>query len=246
MVDGGGHPGTNERDGGDDPGARVVVPFLRHRGVSAIDLLVATHPHDDHLQGLVAVVERLQVRQALDSGFPAASPPCVRLRDALARRGIPVRRARRGQVIDLGGGARIEVLGPPHPFLAGGRSDANNASIVLRVVYKKARVLLTGDAEEEAEASLVASGQDLRADVLKTGHHGSRWSSTDSFLDQVRPQIAVISCGKNNSFDHPHAQTLGRLGRRNVHVLRTDRDGAVTVETDGARVRATPTIRKNH
>ena len=241
MVDGGGHPDTDEREGG-DPGARVVVPFLRHRGVNTVDLLVATHPHDDHVQGLIAVTERLRVRQALDAGYPESTSPIYRrLRDRLQRSHIPVTVARRGQQIALGGGARLEVLGPPGVVL-GGHSPENNHSIVLRLVYGRARILLTGDAEVEAEADLLASGQRLSADLLKVGHHGSRWSSTEAFLDRVSPSLAVISCGKNNIYNHPHPEVMERFRRRGIRVFRTDQDGGVTVETDGARIRVTPTI----
>ncbi len=243
VVDAGGQPGTDEGSGS-DPGARVVVPFLRSRGVNTVDLIVATHPHDDHVQGLIAVVDRLRVLEALDCGFPnPPSPIYKRYRERLHRRGVPVAVARRGQEINLGGGARMEMLGPP-PHVLGGHSPENNHSVVLRLTYGRARILLTGDAESEAEADLLARGYDLRADVLKIGHHGSRWSSTDAFLNAIAPSVAVISCGRHNVFNHPHAETLARLAARNVRVFRTDQNGAVTVETDGASVRVTPTVKK--
>lgn len=243
VVDGGGHPGTNERDG-DDPGARIVVPFLRHRGIQVVDLLVPTHPDDDHVQGLNAVVQRLRVRAALDSGHPGASESYGRLREKLRKRGIPLLRARRGQTIDLGAGARIEVLHPPERYLVGTRSPTNDNGVVLRLVYGRARLLLTADAEEAAETSLLASGQDLSADLLKVGHHGSRWSTGGRFLTRVAPTLAVVSCGRNNRYDHPHPEVLQRLDRHRVRVFRTDRHGAITVETDGTHLRVTPTLAK--
>ncbi len=242
VVDGGGHPDTDERSGG-DPGARVVVPFLRHRGINTVDLIVATHPHDDHVQGLIAVTKRLRVRQALDAGYPGSGSPIYRrLREQIRSRRIPVMTARRGQRIDLGGGARLEVLGPGSSGVLGGHSPENNHSVVLRLVYGRARFLLTGDAEAEAEADLLASKQRLSADLLKVGHHGSRWSSTEPFLERVAPRLAVISCGRGNGFNHPHPEVVQRLARRGVRVFRTDRHGALTVETDGARIRVTPTV----
>lgn len=239
VVDGGGRPDTDERDG-DDPGARVVVPFLRQRGISVVDLLVPTHPDDDHAQGLIAVAERLRVRAALDGGWGGGGAVYARLRRRLQSRGVPVLRARRGQVLDLGGGARLEVLHPASHSLG----SANENSVVLRLVYGRARLLLTGDAGAEAEADLLASGQELSADLLKIGHHGSRGASTEAFLRRVAPALAVISCGRNNAFGHPHPDTLRRLIRRGVRVFRTDRDGALVVETDGRRLRVTPTTRR--
>lgn len=233
VVDGGGIPQTDEREGS-DPGSRVVVPFLRSRGISTIDLLVATHPDDDHVQGLVAVTERLQVRAALDSGLPASVGPCARLRAAWKVRGIRTHTARRGQSFDLGGGVWLDVLHPAEPLLHGTRSDDNNNAIVLRLRYGQVRVLLTADAEQDAEQSLLRSGQDLRAQVLKVGHHGSRGSSSAAFLAAVHPEQAVLSCGRNNRFGHPHRETLERL--RGVTLWRTDQQGAVRLETEGREV----------
>jgi len=245
VIDGGGRPGTNERDGS-DPGSRVVVPFLRRRGVSTVDLLVATHPDDDHVQGLVAVASRLNVRAALESGFEeegkGKAPAAGRLRALLRARRVPVRRATRGQSIDIGGGARLEVLGPPEPLLSGSPSDANENSVVLRLVYGRARVLFTGDAGGAAESDLLRAlpPSALRADVLKAGHHGSRHSTSEEFLAAVRPSAAILSSGKNNLYGHPSPQVMDRLARGGVRAFRTDRQGAITVETDGRRVRVTP------
>lgn len=241
VVDGGGRPGIDERAGG-DPGTRIVVPFLRHRGIRTVDLIVPTHPDDDHVQGLIAVVDRLTVRAALVGDFSGDSESYARLRERLQRRRVSVLKAQRGQVIDLSGGARLEVLHPPSPSVAGGLLTANNESIVLRLVYGRARLLLTGDAEWEAEASLLAARCDLSADLIKIGHHGSRGSSTTAFLKRVAPTLAVISCGRGNTYRHPHPEVLERLERHGIRVFRTDRDGAVVVETEGTRLRVTPTI----
>jgi beta-lactamase superfamily II metal-dependent hydrolase len=126
------------------------------------------------------------------------------------------------------GPVRLEVLHPAFPFLHKTHSDPNNNSIVLRLEVGGSRVLLSGDAEAEAEAAL--ADQDVRADVLKVGHHGSAFSTGDAWLDRVQPRLAVISCGRHNSFGHPSPVTLERLRRHGVRTYRTDRDGAVTLE----------------
>lgn len=240
VVDGGGIPGLDPRLG-DDPGSRVVVPFLRSRGISTVDLIVPTHPDDDHVQGLIAVVNLLTVRTVLDGTLSTDTGGYALLRDRIKARRVRVDTARRGQRVDIGGGAFLEVLHPTARRL-GGRSAANNDSVVLRLVYGKARILLTGDTEEEAEFDLLASEQDLTADVLKVGHHGSRWSSTESFLDAVHPSVAVISAGRSNSFGHPSRDVLTRLEQRKTRVFRTDRHGAVMVQTDGTRIQVIPTV----
>ncbi|MBC8104774.1 MAG: MBL fold metallo-hydrolase [Cytophagales bacterium] len=237
VVDGGGRPGTDETWGG-DPGTGVVVPYLRSRGISTVDLLVATHADDDHAQGLNAVAGRLGVRAALINGYPGESAPYHRLLKRLRGKRVPLYIARRGQRLDLGAGARLEILGPTDTPLLGGRSPSNNQSIVLRLVYGNSRFLFTGDAEQEAESDLCgAPGLDLAAEVLKVGHHGSRWSTSAPFLRAVHPGIAVISAGRANSYGHPHRELMDRLRSRGVRVFRTDLQGAVTVETNGTALK---------
>lgn len=234
VIDGGGSPRTDEREGR-DPGTRILVPFLRSKGISAVDLLVATHPDDDHVQGLSAVVHRLRVRSALVNGFPVKSnTPAARLQEALKVRGVPIYVAQRGKDIPLGDGARLEILHPRQPFLTGGRSDDNENAIALRLVYGDLRVLFAADIEEFAEQDLLASGQSLSAQVLKVGHHGSRWSSSEAFLKAVGPKVAIISCGRDNNFGHPHKETLARLN--GVKIYRTDQQGAITLESDGKAI----------
>jgi competence protein ComEC len=236
VIDGGGKPGTDETLGG-DPGSRVVVPYLRSRGISSVDLLVATHADDDHAQGLNAVTGRLAVHAALINGYAGTSKPYNRLLARLRSRHVPLYIARRGQTIPLGDGARLEILAPTDEPILNGRSASNNQSVVLRVVFGRSRFLFTGDAEEEEEIDMVqAQNITLAADVLKVGHHGSRWSSTEKFLGAVGPSLAIISAGRNNNFGHPHPEVLERFRRRGTRIFRTDQQGAVTVETDGNRL----------
>ena len=243
VVDGGGIPRSDPQAGA-EPGSRIVVPFLRSRGISCVDLLIATHPDDDHVQGLLAVTERLAVRAALDSGLPAPPDSLMgRLRALWKARGITVHTARRGQRFDLGRGAHLEILHPGERLITGSRSDDNNNAIVARLVYKKVRVLFTADAELEAEQDLLASGQDLSADVLKVGHHGSRGSTNARFLEAVAPHAAILSCGRNNRFGHPHKETLARLVEQSVKVFRTDQQGALALESDGEGFSLTPLSR---
>jgi len=241
VVDGGGHPGTDERLGS-DPGNRVVVPYLRSRGVQRVDLLVPTHPDDDHVQGLNAVVENFGVEAALDGGYPGTSAPYTRLIGRLHTHRIPIYVARRGQRIALGDGVELQVLNPPDHAVMGQHSPTNDNSVVLRVIYGKSRFLLTGDAEAEAESEMLGHCADLSADVLKAGHHGSRWSTNAPFLDAVHPSIAIISCGENNVYNHPHPELMDRLTARGIHIYRTDRQGAITVETDGRTIGVRTTV----
>jgi competence protein ComEC len=234
VIDGGGKPGTDETLG-DDPGSRVVVPYLRSRGISTVDLLIATHADDDHAQGLNAVAGRLNVQTALVNGYAGTSKPYNHLLMRLRSKRVPLFIARRGQTLPLGDGARLEILAPTDKPIQG-RSLSNNQSIVFRLVFGKSRFLFTGDAEGEEENDILASGTNLSADALKIGHHGSRWSSTGPFLKAVHPSVAIISAGRKNNFNHPHLEVLERCQKLGIRVFRTDLQGAVTIETDGNRL----------
>ena len=234
LVDGGGRSQISEDE---VIGMRVVEPFLRREAVNRIDVVVLTHPHDDHLQGLLSVVRDFRVGMVLDSGIPHGSETYQRLLSLVKAKGIPYRRAVRGQVIDFGDGVRAEVLHPPSVRLAGTGDNANNNSIVLRFTCQGSALLLTGDAGMEAESDILASGVQLRSDVLKVAHHGSRGATSDRWLDAVQPRLAAISVGKSNPFGHPSREVLDRLSAHGTEVYRTDRDGAVILEITAGRQR---------
>lgn len=224
-------------DGGPAHQAPALTAFLSAHVHGPLDLILLSHRHEDHLGGLPAVVRGTGTKLFLDAPAAHAGPDYDVLMRELDARGVPARQAARGRRIDLGGGAVITLLGPPEPPITGSRSDVNANSVVARLTYGQVSFLFAGDAEAPTEAWLLASGQELRADVLKVAHHGSRYASRVRFLRAVGPQVAVISAGAGNEYGHPAAITLERLSRVGATVYRTDLDGDVTVETDGASVR---------
>lgn len=236
LIDGGGLVGSPI-----DVGERAVAPLLAARRRSKLAAVVLTHPHPDHHLGLGAVVPRVEDVGALwDNGQGEAEGAGGAYADLLAHvrgRRIPVLSPRELCGARTVGGARVEVLAPCPDAVAD--RAANDNSFVLRIVFGERAILMTGDAEHEEEQELIArshdegAGVDLRADVLKIGHHGSRTSSSPAFLAAVSPSVAVISCGVRNRFGHPHPSTLYALGRAGARVLRTDRDGSVVITTDG-------------
>jgi len=234
LVDGGG-----EVEGhltGYDIGARRVVPALRRLRLRGIDVLLLSHPHEDHVGGLVAVLQNFPVGLVLDSGFVHPAPSYPRFLRLVEEKQVPYRLARRGQLLDLGGGAAAVLLNPREPLVIGSGSDVHANSVVARLVYGTASVLLTGDIEALTEAILLSEGTDLRSTVLKVAHHGSATSSTPAFLEAVAPRVAVISVGAMNPFGHPHRATLDALHAVGAAVYRTDVHGAVTVSTDGTQL----------
>ncbi|HLE76931.1 MAG TPA: DNA internalization-related competence protein ComEC/Rec2, partial [bacterium] len=234
LIDGGGDLEGLPR--GSDVGVRRVVPALRRLGVRRLDVVVLSHPHEDHAGGLAAVLKNFRVGLVLDAGLPHPAPGYVTLLRWIERTGIPYRLARRGMRLDLGGGVHAVVLHPEEPLLVGTGSDANLNSVVLRVTYGAIGVLFPGDLEAPIEWRLVDTGDDLGSTVLKVGHHGSVTSSTPEFLDAVRPAVAVISVGAWNPFGHPHRRTLEALADIGATIYRTDEHGAVTMTTDGRRL----------
>ena len=222
LVDGG-------SEGSSDIGYKLIEPFLRRQGVNRIDVLVLTHPHADHLSGLTAVVRDFQVGMVLDPAIPHPSQAYQDFLRAVRERGIPFRKAVRGQVIDLGDGTRAEVLNPPEEHLVGTDDDVNNNSIVLRVTNGRSSIMLMGDAGRAAEADILESAGSLKCDVLKVAHHGSNDSTSDAWIDAVGSEVAVISVGRNNPFGHPSREVLERLSTRGIKVYRTDQNGAVQV-----------------
>ncbi len=212
-----------------DVGESVVVPGLLHRGVQRLHAVVLTHADFDHLGGLGAVVSDLYVGEIWE-GRPAWQLPDYRnLRKTAKRHGVPVRRLRAGEEMELGD-VRVEVLAAGISR-GDSRNSRNDDSLVLRVCYGRSCMLLTGDAEQALERELIRSGKSLRADVLKVAHHGSRSSTSAAFLEAVQPRVVIVSTGRGNAY-LPAAQVMHRLRALGVTILRTDLDGAVSIGLD--------------
>jgi competence protein ComEC len=227
VVDAGGiltfgpHPRPPNLDTGED----VVSPYLWSRGIRHIDVLVVTHAHQDHVGGAAALAENFHPGRIWVGANPSAD-----FLAAARRLHIPVDAMHASGEFSFGG-TKIEPLSPPADYSV--KRVGNNDSLAFRISYKDRTFLLTGDMERPMENRLLENPLALQADVLKVGHHGSKTSTSQEFLEAVSPSVAVISAGYENSFGHPHPDVLGRLGERHSAILRTDLDGLVTVRTDG-------------
>jgi competence protein ComEC len=231
LVDGGG-----AIDGDFDPGARVVLPVLRRWGIGRLDLVVLSHPHPDHMNGLFAVLRRVPVGALWSSGDSGGNPEYDRLLTLARSRRIALGRPR---ALNLEG-LRVEPRGPwwNGQIAAPPGLNVNDASVVVRFGMAGRWFLFTGDIEQQGEAELVAGAAfaaSLASDVMKVPHHGSRTSSGAELIEAVRPRLAIISLGRRNRFGFPRAEVLDRYAQHGVGVLRTDLHGAisVTVSRDG-------------
>lgn len=227
LIDGGGTP-----QGDFDVGSKIVVPYLRRKGISEIDLLILTHPHLDHLEGLLPVLKEFKVGMVLDSGLLCDISAYKEFISLIQKKSIPYHKAKAGDNFVFSNNLEIFLLNPLYDSDFYDESDFNNASIVVKLFYKNADFLFTGDIEVTAEKKLLVWQNILQSDILKVGHHGSITSTNLEFLDKVDPRIAIITVGKNH-FGHPSQKIIERLEDGNIQIYRTDEDGTIIIRTNG-------------
>ncbi len=207
-----------------------VMPFYDR----TLDMLMVSNPDKDHMGGFIDVLDSFRVSSVVEPGTIGASAEYKTLEKKIDEEPATRVTARRGQRIVLGGGAYFEVLFPDRDVSG---TTTNEGSIMGRLVYGNTSVMFTGDAPQNIEGYLDSlDGKSLHSDVLKVGHHGSRTSSSEEFVGYVSPRVAVISDGKENTYGHPHHETLDTLSRFGVQTLRTDLQGRIVMESDGETI----------
>ena len=212
-------------DAGNNEDGEKLVNYFKSLGIEEFTYVFATHPHEDHIGGMDDIINNFKIDNYYMPNKLSTTKTFMDVLDALDGRNLKYMVPNKGDTLKLGD-ANIKVIYPGDD-----KSNINDSSIVLKVTYGKNSFLLTGDATSNVERKIY--NEDIKSDVLKVAHHGSSYSSTDVFLDKVKPYYAVISVGKNNIYNHPSNKTLEKLNKRNIKVYRTDLDGTIVFISDG-------------
>jgi competence protein ComEC len=244
LIDGGGFS-----DSPFDTGKSVLAPFLYHERISKIDTVVLSHPHPDHLLGLIYIMNNFDVRQVWRSNLPIDLEDFPEWEKAIKLNNINVSLVSNEFPEKIFNGVSVKVLWPPNYSFQDMNNlsydEVNDTSLVFKITFGKISFLIPGDISATVEKQLIESKTDLRSDVLVAPHHGSGYSSSAEFIKAVACRYAIVSAGKANVFHHPHPSTLQRYKEASVNIFRTDRDGAVTITSDGNNLQINTLIKQN-
>ena len=210
-----------------------VVEYIKSQGIEKLDALVGTHPHEDHIGGMDMVVKELDIGSIYMPKKTTTTKTFKDLLNAVKKKSLKIDTAKAGVDIEVDKSVEMSILAPN----SSDYEDTNDYSAVIKLTYNKTSFLLTGDAGNTSEKEMLSKGYDLKADVLKVGHHGSRTSTTAGFLEAVSPSYAVISLATPNEYGHPHKETLKKLSDANIQVFRTDKSGTVIALSDGKTIK---------
>ena len=216
-------------DAGTNESGQTVVNYIKSLGYTSVDYVIGTHPHEDHIGGLDDVINSFDIGKIYMPKVTTDTKTFEDVLDAVENKNLTINTAKSGVVITETDDFSVKIVAP----VSEQYDDLNNYSAVVKVSYKDNSFLFTGDAEELSENQIT---DDISADVLKAGHHGSSTSSSDKFLDRVCPSTVVISCGEDNSYGHPHKETIENLNSRNIKYYRTDINGTVVATSDGSTI----------
>lgn len=216
-------------DGGDRGQGQIVVNYLKDLNITHIDTMVGTHPHADHIGGLIDVLQNFSVGEVVDPGVVHTSKTFEDYLTLIDENDIKFIQGRAGMKTNVASGFYYEILHPQNPS----SRRLNDASIVIRLTYGKTSFLFTGDAEIPSEKEILERNSNLTSQILKIGHHGSSTSTSEEFFNKVLPQTAIIMVGEGNRYGHPHKEILEFLENSNIDVYRTDLHGTIIITTDG-------------
>lgn len=217
-------------DAGNNEDGELLVKYFKQEQINEFKYVVGTHPHEDHIGGLDDIIDNFKIKTLYMPDAITTTKTFMDVLDAIEEKDMTYKVPKIEEEFELGE-AKIKVL-----YTGNDTKDLNNTSIVLRLVFGKTSFLFTGDATDKTEKEILKSGINVEADVLKLGHHGSKYSTTDEFLSKVNPKYAVISVGKGNSYNHPENETIDKLNSKNIEIHRTDLEGTIIVSSDGENI----------
>lgn len=218
-------------DAGTRAGRKDLVKHLKGLKVNKIDYLIGTHPHEDHIGGLPEVIRNFEIGKVYLPNKTNNTAIFEELLNEIKNHDLKISEGKTGVNIIDSKDLKFNIIGPSKEY-----SDINNNSIVTKITYKDFSAIITGDAEKQAELDMIEEGHNLKANILRLGHHGSNTSSTEEFLNQVNPEYGIISLGRDNNYGHPHREVLELLEEKNIIALRTDELGNITIQTDGIKI----------
>ncbi|MDT8719391.1 MBL fold metallo-hydrolase [Clostridium sp. 19966] len=218
-------------DTGTNESTDRLLKYLQDEKIDKLDYLILTHPHEDHIGGADAIINKYKINNLYMPKITANTKTFKDTVSAIKKNGLTASQPKVGDNFKLGD-ADCKVLGP----INSDKENLNTYSIAIKITFGENKFLFTGDSEASNEADMIKAGLDLSADVLKVGHHGSSTSTSKEFLEKVNPKYAVISCGKGNDYGHPHKETMNKLKNKNVTVYRTDESGTIVCTSDGKNI----------
>jgi competence protein ComEC len=219
-------------DSGPNDSESNIMTYLKKENITKLDYVIATHPHEDHIGNMAQIIKKYEIDSFIAPKKVVNTKTFENMIEALKEKDMKITVPHPRDTLDLGENVKAEILAPN----SSSYPDTNNYSVVLKITYANTSFLFTGDAEKTSEAEMLNNNYDLSSDVLKVGHHGSSTSTTEDFLNNVNPKIAVISCGKDNKYGHPNRKTLNNLKKKNIQVYRTDIDGTIVLLSDGDKI----------
>ncbi|MGN2369410.1 MBL fold metallo-hydrolase [Clostridium botulinum] len=208
-----------------------ALNYLKSQGISKIDYIIATHPHEDHIGGMTSVINNFEVGEFYAPKVTHTTKTFENMVKALQNKGLKITTPTVGDTLNIDS-ATLQFLAPNSAMY----QDMNNYSIVCKLRFGNTSYLFTGDAESLSEGEILAKQLDISADVLKLGHHGSHSSTSQAFLDEVNPRYAIVSCGKGNDYGHPHQETIDKLNKKGIEILRADVSGTIISTSDGNNI----------
>ena len=220
-------------DAGPKSDKNKLLNYLSSLNIDKFDYIIATHPHEDHIGNMADVINGYNVLNFYAPKIQSTTKTFEKMVEALKSKNLKINVIKKGtDTIDLGENTKVTVFSPTKDSY----ENLNNYSPVIKIEYGSTSFLFTGDAEKDVEKEILDNNEDISADILKVGHHGSSTSTSENFLNKVNPSIGVISVGEDNSYNHPNEDTIKRLNKDKVTIYRTDKDGTVVLSSDGSKI----------